>query len=189
MPADNRAVGLGFTGVGVVALLAAMLPGSGGGGAPPLERRVALRSADSGVANPARVREYREGADLLGGFLGERFTVRSLQEEGYHLDVLIATLPDPVESHLDWAFDSEREAIRRAYERTGYVTDRFWLPPPGSVAARRTQDPPVPTREVYPAVMLFRNVDPSRHDLRLLYVVGEVPTAGIHKHAFMNALQ
>jgi hypothetical protein len=73
--------------------------------------------------------------------------------------ILVATLPDPTDSHLDWAFDSDFEAILRAYERAGYVIDRYWLPwsekldttlaSPGSASTRRL-------REVYPGVVLFR---------------------------------
>src|SRR5260370_41490232 len=119
MPADNRAVGLGFTGVGVLAVLAAVLPGTGNVAVPSPEHRAALSTFDSGAARPPRVHAYHRGAELLGAFLGEPFTGSSLQGEDYPLDVLIATLPDPVESHLDWAFDAELEAIRRAYERMG----------------------------------------------------------------------
>ncbi|HEU4881976.1 MAG TPA: hypothetical protein VFT45_07025 [Longimicrobium sp.] len=111
----------------------------------------------------------------------------------YRLDVLVATVPDPVDSHLDWAYDSYVEAIRRAYERAGYVTDRFWVPW-GTVPDTARIDG-VPVREAWPGVMLFRKVDPDslRTDsivrLRLLYLVGEVPTRGVHRPALLRALR
>lgn len=137
---------------------------------------------------PSAAPAYRKGHELLDAFLG-----RPLSDgpSAYGLDVVIATLPDPVESHLDWAFDSELEAIRRAYERSWYVTDRFWLPPRAAltVASPRSPGTRVPAREVYPGVFLFRSRDPAIAELRILYVVGEVPTSGIHKEALSAALR
>src|SRR3954452_90625 len=124
--------------------------------------------------------------------------------------VLIATLPDPTDSHLDWAFDSDFEAILRAYERAGYVLDRFWLPWTeksdtmvawGDGASSRR------VREVYPGVVLFRRDSsdafvstiynsagiqaraPGTPSLQLLYIVGEIPTRGVHKDALARALE
>ncbi|HEX6372192.1 MAG TPA: hypothetical protein VF006_24960 [Longimicrobium sp.] len=111
----------------------------------------------------------------------------------YRLDVLIATVPDPVDSHLDWAYDSYVEAIRRAYERAGYVTDRFWMP--WGTVADTARIEGVPVREAWPGVMLFRKIDPDslRADstvrLHLLYFVGEVPTRGVHRPALLRALR
>ncbi|HSU13119.1 hypothetical protein [Longimicrobium sp.] len=166
---------------------------------------------------------------------------------------MVATLPDPVDSHLDWAFDSDYEAIVRAYERMGYVVDRFWLPWSekfDTVVAAGSENSGRRVRDVYPGVVLFRRdtdarfrvgrprasdsaaVDtgraaagrkkkvaeggggalptrpiareatPARNppecvppdsagatpDLQLLYLIGELPTAGVHKDALNRAL-
>jgi hypothetical protein len=183
---DNRTFVLGIAGLGALAALAATVPGSGG----PRGAGPAASAAESGRARPRGLQPYHHGADLLEAFLGKPLAGGTLRREGYDLDVLIASLADPVESHLDWAFDSELEAIRRAYERSGYVTDRFWLPPPGLVVlGSGTDTSSVPAREVYPAVLLFRHVAADQPALRLLYLVGEVPTLGIHKVAFTTALR
>lgn len=152
------------------------------------------------------------GTALLGEFLGDTAgpdTARGdtaaagwlaaldrLAAEGpfrYRLDVLIATVPDPVDSHLDWAYDSYVEAVRRAYERAGFVTDRFWVP--WGTLADTARVGGLPVREAWPGVMLFRKVDPDtvRADsvvrLGLLYLVGEVPTRGVHRPALLRALR
>jgi len=75
---------------------------------------------------------------------------------------LIATLPDPTDSHLDWAFDSDYESIVRAYERAGYVVDRYWLPwtdKLDTVVVSGDEDSGRRVRHVYPGVVLFRRDD------------------------------
>lgn len=101
------------------------------------------------------------------------------------LDVLVVTLPDPIASHLDWAFDSHLDAVRRAFERAGYVLDRFDLPwKPGA-----SGDPVLAIR---PGVLLFRrrNVEfvSLQPDMWLVYVVGEMSTRGISACALRAAV-
>ena len=105
------------------------------------------------------------------------------------LEVLVAILPDPIASHLDWAFDSSLEALRRAFERSGFVADRFWLPwmVHGDSARNRGQKL-IALAEQRPGVMLFRRADPTKTDLRVVYIVGETPTSGVHKEALRRAL-
>ncbi len=123
------------------------------------------------------------------------------------LGVVIATLPDPTDSHLDWAFDSDFEAILRAYERAGYVMDRYWLPWTEKLDTLVAADSGFVSRRVreeYPGAVLFRRdtVDAPRAgdspaaggpvprpELQLLYVVGELPSAGVHKAALRRALR
>ncbi|MSR62153.1 MAG: hypothetical protein EXS08_06890 [Planctomycetes bacterium] len=101
------------------------------------------------------------------------------------LDVLIATLPDPFDSHLDWAFDQALDAVRRAYESADFVLDGYSLP----WSAQTRDDTPANRvlRETTPGAFLFRNHAEKR--LELLYVVGEVPTSGVHRMALEAALQ
>jgi hypothetical protein len=177
--ASSRAQGAGASSVRVVsgaALLAEFL----GDTSAAIHAAAALRgspAADTTSADPLA----RADAVIAGGPFR------------YRLDVLIATVPDPVDSHLDWAYDSYVEAIRRAYERAGYVTDRFWVPWGTVPDTARIQG--VPVREAWPGVMLFRQVDPdslragSVVRLRLLYLVGEVPTQGVHRPALLRALR
>lgn len=127
-------------------------------------------------------RAYQTGNDLLVAHLGHSPGTG----EDDTLGILIATLPDPVDSHEDWMYDAHLEAIRRGFETSTFFLDRFWLPWPSDTStvlpAESTRR--VPTREGMPGVMLFR----KRHHLRLLYVVGELPTEGVRRWALRRAL-
>src|SRR5213075_2968451 len=68
---------------------------------------------------------YKTGLDLLSQYRGSDTSAVSRRTP---LHVLYATLPDPVDSRLDWAYDAGLESVRRAFEEHGFVTDRFWLP-------------------------------------------------------------
>lgn len=136
-------------------------------------------------ATSIRVPGTRQGLTLLQAFTG------SAEPKRLRLDVVVAILPDPYDSHLDWAFDSQLEAARRAFEATGFVADRFWLPGADSVLASGGEgERKVARREVQPGVLLFRRQnDDKTVDLRLLYVVGELPTSGVQRAALRAALR
>jgi hypothetical protein len=104
---------------------------------------------------------------------------------------LVVILPDPRGSHLDWAFDSAIESVRRAHERVGYVLDRYWLPwgaSADSLARRIDTGKRLPLRMRAPGVMLFRNTDPARDSIAVVWLVGETPTRGVHSAALRAAL-
>lgn len=129
----------------------------------------------------------RSGYSLLREFLGADWHDPQLRAvDTFELGILIATLPDPYDSHLDWSFDAGMEAIRRGFETSGYVMDRFWLP--GRDSIQRTKSKYVPLRELRPGVMLFRHGQADARRLRLLYLVPELPTRGVHKEALQWAL-
>lgn len=123
------------------------------------------------------------GARLLREFRGARdedalaSVVAPLE-----LRILIATLPDPDASHLDWAFDSHLDAIRRGFERAGWVLDRFELPWSGKEVGAADGAAAL-------GALLFRFNDAERTRVALLYVVGEVSTSGIDREAFTAALE
>ncbi|MDQ2665826.1 MAG: hypothetical protein M3Z05_07430 [Gemmatimonadota bacterium] len=126
------------------------------------------------------------GADLITAFLGKPLSAT----DSTTLDVIIVSIPDPISSHLDWSYDAQLESVRRAFERNGYLVDRFWLPwrqPLDSVAVSLATAEALPGARV-PGVILFRKSTGVHPDLRLVYVVGEVPTLGIHKPALREAL-
>ena len=137
------------------------------------------------------VRRARRGTDLLDAYFQSPVAGRRQGRQRVPLDVVIATLPDPLDSHLDYEFDAELAAIRQAFEASGYVIDRFWLPWPidreeGEVAARLNRIDTGSYHRSFPGVILFRKADGT--SLRLLYIVGEVPTNGMHIAAFNAAL-
>ena len=169
--------------------------------ATPAAREPASASADSsarsaaGGAAPADS-AARSGRDLLGEFFGTRTGSDRAVRDSFRLGVLIATVPDPYDSHLDWSFDAGLEAIRRAFETSDYVVDRFWLPGPRDSVSPGSGRPRVALRELRPGVMLFRHVqadslslDRDSRRLQLLYLVPELPTRGIHKKALRAALE
>ncbi|MBV9109218.1 MAG: hypothetical protein JO306_07420, partial [Gemmatimonadetes bacterium] len=161
----------------------------------------------------------------------QHFLRSSRERDPYDLAVgtLIATVPDPTDSHMDWAFDSYLESIRRAYEARNYVLDSFWVPwseKNDTLLVEGAGAAGIRVREEYPGVMLFRRsyiprpdssaealldkgaklggiTDEMRETLRrsaarlvpdtgralqVVFLVGEVPTAGIHKGAMLRAL-
>jgi hypothetical protein len=110
---------------------------------------------------------------------------------------LIATVPDPVDSRFDYLFDQVVESLQRAVESEGFVVDRAWLPwrQTSGTTAKITRSR---LFERQPGLIIFRQSSPdrtgnqsgeSRHPrLLLMFLVGETPTAGIHKVALRRAL-
>lgn len=178
------------------------------------------------ASSPASPRQFPTARILLQHFLGS-----SRERDPYDLAVgtLIATVPDPTDSHMDWAFDSYLESIRRAYETRDYVLDSFWVPwseKNDTLLVEGAGAAGIRVREEYPGVMLFRRSYIPKPDsgavvqldksakrggitaemretlrrsaarvtpdtaraLQVVFLVGEVPTAGIHKGAMLRAL-
>jgi hypothetical protein len=99
--------------------------------------------------------------------------------------VIIATVPDPIDSQAGWLFDAQLEAIVGAIERkmpaesaANYTRDRYVLP---WNCATRAVDP-----RKTPGLVVFRNRD--QKTVLLLYLIGETPTFGIHERALYVAL-
>src|SRR5258708_5071801 len=133
----------------------------------------------------------KTGTQLLDGYFQSKARLLRKGRTKPSLDVVIATLPDPLDSHLDYAYDTELGALRQAFETSGYVTDRFWLPWPldrekADLAARNNRIHTTAYRQTNPGSRLLR-ATPNTHP-RLLYIVGEVPTSGINPAAVHQAL-
>jgi hypothetical protein len=107
----------------------------------------------------------------------------------YSIDMIIATVPDPVGSRLPNFFDSMVESIESAAEAAGYTLDRFAIPWTLAEQGQRDQTPAwrPSIYESVPGLILFR--DPKNRKLLLVYLVGETPTTGIHKQALFSALE
>jgi len=182
----------------IVALAAVTVLGDapGGGGAAPTQARAEAPAApDPSVAGGETCDSdavLRQIDDLYPGFKHE---------------VIIATVPDPIDSQAGWLFDAQLEAIVGAIERKvpderaaderaddigqrNYTRDRYVLPwncaarageRASGVAGARLVDP----RET-PGLVVFRNRNQKR--LLLLFLIGETPTFGIHEKALSRAL-
>jgi len=89
-------------------------------------------------------------------------------------------------------FDHVVEALQRALDADDLVIDRVWLP-------WRRQTGPNASRyqEQYPGLILFRRAQgdqvkenkKDKKELLALLLVGETPKAGLHKAAFLKAVE
>src|SRR5262245_28213021 len=98
-------------------------------GSPP-EGFVPARIAAPTPGEPAK--EEKE-AKASGEILLRQFLCADLTTEGDCLEpsdlrILLATVPDPMDSGLAHLFDRQVASIQRALERSDYVLDRFNLP-------------------------------------------------------------
>ncbi len=126
---------------------------------------------------------------------------------------VIATLPDPIHTHLALMFDRMAEVIQQAAQDEGYFYEASWLPWDDKEEAyvRLADEDQASYRkelsEYQPGILVFRqgapeetNEEPSpsgskpsdplapyRNGL-IVFVVGEDPTRGIHTEQFTNAL-
>ena len=137
--------------------------------------------------------------------------LRSTLGAGASIDVMIATIPDPVDSGLDYLFDTTLQALRLGLEHGGkepivlrfdltpreddaspeyapLYRDRSWLPWRDADASGTARIESMECRATTPGVMLFRDSAAKSRRLRLLFLVGESPTRGVHVSAMVNAL-
>ncbi len=129
-------------------------------------------------------------------------------KENYDIKSIIAMLPDPQLSQLGYRFDLALESIERALERERFVLDRWWLPWPMTVAGPEKdggaedvspgkQRPHLAQvehpAEKEPGLLLFRYVPRDKGDtsrrMLALFLVGELPTSGVHKVAMRRAMR
>jgi hypothetical protein len=121
-------------------------------------------------------------------------SVDALRARGVVVRALVVTVPDPVDSILDYGFDRALDALQRAARADGYLLDRYFLP---WVARTRGDarsggdDAGPPGRS--PGVLLFRKVIPEagagpRLELLAMFLVGETPISGLQKPALSRAL-
>ena len=204
---ESRSIGFSLAGVaGVSAIIAALsaTQTSRAPASPPFvttaeNLRGELIHMRVGSADSVRA-SYHHGTDLIEDYSRRRVgcTPATLSRcagprppERDSLQILIASIPDPFDSHLDWAYDAYLEAFRRAFAAAGYVPDRYWLPGAADslhiTVDRDTQR--VALHEFFPGVLLFRSANRDDHKLALLYLVNELPTTGEHKEAFLAAVR
>jgi hypothetical protein len=110
---------------------------------------------------------------------------------------MIASLPDPIHTHMAAIFDQMMESIEHAAQQEGFTYDSSWLPwrdadqtytfLDDNLAATKLRK----AQEEQPGVLLFRNSSGNNSDpytgALVVFVVGEQTTAGINKKQFENA--
>lgn len=114
------------------------------------------------------------------------------------LKYVIATLPDPIHTHLPVIFDQLSVAIQEGAQDEKYDFDSAWLPwDLEDTTYTRLDDEKKANEETglkedQPGIILFRRSDgPLTENYGkglVVFVVGEEPTQGIHKAQFRNAL-
>ncbi len=128
--------------------------------------------------------------------------------------IMIVTVPDPRHTHLSLQFDRTLEAVQQAAQDERYTYDSAWLPwkaarvEYGSLSDRTTEMKEAAEREVCPGLVMFRKTmsASSTSDCKdaagsaprsgdapyqcglFVFVVGELPTAGINRIQWDNAL-
>ena len=146
--------------------------------------------------------------DTLGASLGTAETAPDLADllklpdgSTKNAHFLIATVPDPVHTHLSLFFDRQIVAIEEAVQQSGYLFSRAYLPWDNEQHAenpdfhvRVEEGNYVDSKEGYPGVLIFHNAEqpdelkPGSKPL-LVFLVGETPTGGIEKDQFANAIE
>jgi hypothetical protein len=121
------------------------------------------------------------------------------QAERGNVRFVIATVPDPVHTHLALFFDRQIEAIEKAAQAEGYFFSSAWMPwdigahaESDDFTTRMAQSSVQSRREKFPGLLIFRTStkDPSHPTSALfVFIVGETPTAGLHAEQFQNALR
>lgn len=198
---ENRSVSFGITGIGlVVALVALAFRGTpppatqvAVGAAPPAG---ATRESDVVYDTPdAAVAAYSRGRRLIAEYLGGSWSTISASRDTtvrarLPLRVTLVTIPDPYDSHMDWSYDANLEALRRAMGTAGFVPQSFWLPQRADSIRVVTNGLSVryPAHDYQPGVFLFRSTNVDAPALHLVYLIPEVPTSGVHMQAFRSAL-
>jgi hypothetical protein len=106
--------------------------------------------------------------------------------------ILIATVPDPVDSKLGYIFDQVVAAIGSAVGEAGYSFDRSYLP--WEIDKNRTGPRKAATkavREEFPGVLLFRKAPEEKdpNELCIVLLIGENATTGMDKRPFARSLE
>lgn len=111
-----------------------------------------------------------------------------------HAEFLIATVPDPVNTHLALEFDRRIEAIQWAAQDTNYLVDQFWMPWKVQVSTGESDTERArieamlrELRSSQPGLQIFSSR--SSDAALFVFLVGETPTTGVSQPQLLNALQ
>jgi hypothetical protein len=116
-----------------------------------------------------------------------------------YIRFVIASLPDPVHTHMALLFDRGIEAIQSAAQASGYLFSRAWMPWDISMHSESTdftvrlaQAKFREEVESLPGLMIFQNssrTNAANATILFVFVVGETPTGGLRLAQFQNALK
>jgi hypothetical protein len=150
----------------------------------PIEAMAGLVPAPSPANAPWLPRIEQRGRELALRFGNANGPAR--------LDVLVATIADPIDSGLGYQYETSLQTLRRgvehAVDRESLYRDRSFLPWDDRDLPDDQQKQAAGCRVALPGIMLFRGgADPTPHLLAVL-LVGESPTSGLRQAALLNAL-
>jgi hypothetical protein len=122
------------------------------------------------------------------------------KREQPNIQLIIASLPDPVHTHMALLFDRNIEAIESAAQVSGFLFSRAWMPWDISThnestdfTVRLALSDYRQRVESLPGLMIFRRSagEKNTQDRAILFVfvVGETPTGGLRVEQFQNALK
>src|SRR5208337_22030 len=116
-----------------------------------------------------------------------------------NIKFVIASLPDPVHTHMALLFDRSIETIQKAAQANGYLFSRAWMPWDISThsestdfTVRMAQAKFRDQVETLPGLMIFQrpgDIPAKAATILFVFVVGETPTGGLRIEQFQNALK
>lgn len=195
----------GFWVIPLLAALVVYYPSTSGKQLSPTAPSAAGGAQSGDVSTTSRIpASTYTAARLIRAYSGKN-SGASMLLPGSTVDFFIATVPDPLDSSLSHLFDRHVGAIQRAMGAADYVLDRFELPwlqkheqqgqesrEETSITISGASDSQelrhLRLHEREPGVLLFRH-NKEYGKLQVVFLVGETPTAGIHKAAFKDALK
>jgi hypothetical protein len=164
----------------------------------------AINAEGGGVDLRLQVQKASQGRNL--GCLNQPGDRWGLPDSVDSLDVtaIVATVPDPVHTHLGMNFDRSVDALLQAAQDSGYVGSYYWLPwknrqawrasdpdgntEPGHDAVREREPGLIILRYVAPKPDVSLSLENSFKKVIYLFLVAEVPTFGIEGFQFQRAL-
>ena len=113
---------------------------------------------------------------------------------------VIASVPDPIHTHLSLFFDRNIDSILKGAQASDFLFSRATMPwdsdehpDSADIKLRMEQQVYREHREDFPGLMIFRAAGETWHvkeaSTLFVLVVGETPTGGIRKEQFKNALR
>jgi hypothetical protein len=117
--------------------------------------------------------------------------VEATRAQPFDVDFLIAVIPDYVDSSSGWRADQVIGAIQSAMSDNRFVLDRFrlidWVRADKQASTEVSSNSRL--HELQPGAIIFRRDQSGRVSLRVLLLVLETPTGGIHRRSLRNAIQ
>jgi len=196
---------------------------------PPVDRSAVSRENDPVESNPV-ARAIRDSYTPLvdrgcGGDSSQRWgfpadeppshgvTVRNRingpvrYDPRINVTAVIATVPDPVHTHLAMQFDRALDVLLQAAAENGYVSSSYWLPWERHAGGMKIEDAAGgmepghdPEREAQPGLIILKHVpdieaceDPSPansfYQVIYLFLVAETPTKGVDGDQIQRAFK